>query len=60
MTYPLEDICISISIRRHLHHELNACTGIIMNKICIPAWDIFITKKKLQLCQEALVSEPKI
>ena len=46
MTYPLEDICISISVRRQLDHGLNACTGTIMNKLCIfiPAWDIYIMK----------------
>ena len=44
MTCPLEHICISISVRRHLHPGLNTCIGIIMNKLCIctPAWDICI------------------
>ena len=35
MTYPLEDCRISIFVRRHLHHSLNARTNIIMNKFCI-------------------------
>ena len=44
MTYPLEDIHITISVSRHLHHGLNVGTSIIMNKLCIsiPAWDICI------------------
>ena len=61
MTYPLEDCRISIFVRRHLHHSLNARTSIIMNKFCIPSlhgtsasWILY-----LHICQEAFTSEIK-